>query len=232
MDRNKLFLIILLFILIIPSISAIRINEVELNPAGTDSGNEWIELYSKEEINLKDYKLVNNDGGEINLEENFSGYYVYVFSTQWLDNTDEKVFLYKNDELIDETDLFADDKNDGRAWSYCSSSGWQFIESTKEEENGCEKDVSEEEVEDIEKVSEGVNKNQTQQQEQIVEPVIEKAPQTITAEVIKLNPKVIKSEGNNEEREKSDYAIYGFLIFSILLVILITIRWKKRRTLE
>jgi len=38
--------------LLISFISSIRINEVELNPYGTDSGNEWLEFYSKGEVNL------------------------------------------------------------------------------------------------------------------------------------------------------------------------------------
>ena len=54
-------------------------------------------------------------------------------------------------------------------------------------------------------------------------------------ELINLTPKGIKSEDGEISLGSLDegrYAIYGFLIFSILLVILITIRWKKRRTLE
>jgi len=39
----------------------IRINEVELNPAGSDGGKEWIELYSDSLINLEGWKLVNHD---------------------------------------------------------------------------------------------------------------------------------------------------------------------------
>jgi len=40
--------------------SAIVINEVEQNPAGEDRNNEWVELYSAEEINLDGYFLANN----------------------------------------------------------------------------------------------------------------------------------------------------------------------------
>lgn len=96
-------------------------------------------------------------------------------------------------------------------------------------------DDIQEDDEDIEKMPEEIKKNQTQQQEQIVEPLIEKEPQSITPELINLTPKGIKSEDGELSSGRLDegrYAIYGFLIFSILLVILITIRWKKRRTLE
>ena len=136
---KKIAFLITLIIILISGVSAIRINEVEMNPAGKDYGNEWIELYSKEEVNLEGYKLVNNDGGELNLEGNFSGYFIYIFSRQWLDNFDEKVFLYKESELIDETDTFDDSKNDDLTWQLCDS--WKFMASTKGEENNCSKET-------------------------------------------------------------------------------------------
>ena len=77
---KKIAFLITLIIILISGVSAIRINEVEMNPAGKDYGNEWIELYSKEEVNLEGYKLMNNDGGELNLGGNFSGYFIYIFS--------------------------------------------------------------------------------------------------------------------------------------------------------
>ena len=52
----------IIFLFAINICSAIKISEIELNPAGTDKGNEWIELFSDEKINLGEYKLVNNDG--------------------------------------------------------------------------------------------------------------------------------------------------------------------------
>ncbi len=108
---KKILFAILILIILLANISAIRINEIESNPSGQDSGNEWIELYSKDEVNLIDYKLVNNDGDELWLSESFSKYYIYAFDKQWLDNTDEKIFLYKGGDLIDETDLVDDGEN-------------------------------------------------------------------------------------------------------------------------
>lgn len=132
----KKYFLLVIIILVLSSISAMVINEVELNPEGSDSGNEWIEFYNENSINLSSYSIKNNDGGEIILNGSFSGYYVLILSSQWLDNTDEKVFLYKNGELIHETDIFEDSKNDGFAFSYCDEE-WIFIESTKGEENNC-----------------------------------------------------------------------------------------------
>ena len=33
--------------------SGLRINEVELNPSGTDAGHEWVELYSEDSVDLQ-----------------------------------------------------------------------------------------------------------------------------------------------------------------------------------
>ena len=126
---------LVMLILFLPTLSAIKINEVETNPVGDDSGNEWVELYNRGEIILDGCKLVNNDGQEVELSGSFEKYYVYVFPKQWLDNSEEKVFLYCNGKLVDETDKIDDDKNDDSTWNNCDD--WTFAESTKEEKNNC-----------------------------------------------------------------------------------------------
>src|SRR3989344_3390746 len=61
-------LLAFLFIMILTGeVSAIRLNEIEANPEGTDSGNEWVELYSQDSVNLEGYFLENGDGGIYNL---------------------------------------------------------------------------------------------------------------------------------------------------------------------
>jgi hypothetical protein len=47
-------------------------------------------------------------------------------------------------------------------------------------------------------------------------------------ELIFLNSKDIKSGETNKKLEKNDYALYGLLIFCILLIILFSIKFKKR----
>ena len=227
--KGIIFLII--FIILITNVSAVRINEVEMNPAGTDSGNEWIELYSKEEVNLEDYKLVNNDGDELNLEGNFSGYFIYIFSRQWLDNFDEKVFLYKESELIDETDTFDDSKNDDLTWQLCDV--WEFKASTKSKENNCSKKTDtnkESTTQTIEETTESETSSSDEQssseKEITYEPLAEETPSSIKLETINLNPKVIKTENNNEEISKN-YAFYGFVAFSVFLGVLFIIRKKR-----
>ena len=203
----------ILFFIIISNISAIRINEIESNPSGPDSGNEWVEFYEKGEINLGDYKLMNNDGDELWLSGSFSKYYVYTFNKQWLDNTDEKLFLYKGENLIDETNLFGDAKNNGKTWNYCDGD-WEFVESTENEKNDCKEKEENKKDETLNEVETIDNK--------IKEKVIEQT----TPEIIILNSKDIKSEENKENLRKSDYATYGFIGFCILLIALFIYRRK------
>jgi len=204
---KKIFFILIL--LLLPSISAIKINEVEPNPQGEDSGNEWIELYNKDEINIKEYKLVNNDGDETELRGSFSDYYIYTFNKQWLDNSDERIFLYKNNDLIDETDLFEDDKNNDLTWQLCDGD-WEFMEPTKSKKNNCEKEDDKED----------------EKNEEIFEETEVKLENT-ELETIKLNTKDIKSEDNKKYLDKSSYAKYGFVIFCVLLGLLFV--FKKKR---
>lgn len=117
--------------------SCLRINEVELNPAGNDAGNEFIELYSSSQENLTGWKIRNNDLQEKTLNFSFSGYYVLELSSQFLDNSDERVFLIDlNNNITDSTPIFADSLNDNKTWQYCAS-GWKFEEKTNNFENNC-----------------------------------------------------------------------------------------------
>lgn len=118
-------------------VSAIRINEIELNPTGTDSGNEWLELYSEKEVSLSGWKLVNNDGKEINLSQSFQGYLIINFSGQWLDNSDEKIILKDNNSNIaHETIILDDSYGDDRTWQYCNGN-WKMADGTRNSANSC-----------------------------------------------------------------------------------------------
>ncbi|PXY71388.1 hypothetical protein CXX78_01325 [Candidatus Parvarchaeota archaeon] len=114
---------------------SLSITEVELNPPGLDSGNEWVELYSEEEVNLGNYFLENNDQDIINLTGSFRGYYIINFEKQWLDNSDERVFL-KSGEITIDTSIFKDSQDNSKTWNLCSGE-WTFLDSTKNEENSC-----------------------------------------------------------------------------------------------
>jgi len=226
---KKIFLIFVLLLLVnMFNISAIIISEFESNPLETDSGNEWIELYNEGEINLSTYKLVNNDGDEIILNESFSGYYVYIFEKQWLDNSDEKVFLYRNEELIDETDLFDDSKNNDETWQLCDT--WEFIMSTKGEKNNCDEEQQDSEdpepPEEPEQEEEDEEKDE-EEKEIIIEEQNQEPDEPFYGEIISLDSKDIKGE-DDKKLNIGKCAIYGFIGFCVLLVILIALSQREK----
>ncbi len=211
---------IFILLIAIPLVSSIQISEFELNPAGTDTGNEWIEFYCGEKTDLKNYEIINNDGNKINLSGNCEGYFIYVFEKQWLDNTDEKIILRENGKLIDETKIADDSKNDDSTWQFCDE--WVFKKETKNQKN-CDEKIEEEIIQ----------KNGTKSKSVIVEKLAEnKINSSLIAEeknieTIKLTGKNIKGENVNEILKKNNYAIYGFVIFCILIVFLFILKFKK-----
>lgn len=129
MWRKNTWCLALIAIALMCCVSAIRLNEIELNPSGSDAGHEWLELYSDSEVNLAGYSLQNYDNDTINLSGIFSGYFIFNFSSQWLDNADEKVWLLFNGSVVSETPLLSDSFDDIRTWQYCSGS-WNFTNAT------------------------------------------------------------------------------------------------------
>src|SRR3989344_5504589 len=80
----KVFWFIILLTINFPIVLGLNLNEIEQNPFGQDAGNEWVELYSSEEINLEGYYLQADDK-IYNLSGSFSGFLVVVFDGQFLD---------------------------------------------------------------------------------------------------------------------------------------------------
>ena len=191
-----------------------------MNPAGTDGGAEWVELYSKERIDLGNFKLVNNDGDEFKLDGEISEYFIVEFDSQWLDNKDEKVILYDGDEKIDESELSYDSKNDDRTLQFCSGQ-WVFTESTKGVENNCE--VSE----DIDEVEDVVDEIIEDKAKEVVKED-EKEIIVLNKNVINLNPqqeiektgRVIYESKNEKIKSKAIYFFAGFLIFIIVVLLI------------
>ncbi|MBU1129292.1 MAG: lamin tail domain-containing protein [Nanoarchaeota archaeon] len=212
MNKKVVFLIIVFSICFV---SALRINEFELNPEGDDSGNEWVELYHWDKIDLTGYKLVNGDGGEIELSGSFEEYFVYTFEKQWLDNKDEQIFLYKGEELIDETPIDYDSQNDARTLQYCKGE-WIFEENTKGEENLCEEPEKEKEKETEKILDFETSKN-----------VVEKQETEIST--INLNPKDIKIENDSEILDKDKYSKYGIGFFCVLICFLFLLKKRNKK---
>ena len=127
------------------------INEVELNPPGTDAGNEWIELYNPTNysIDLEGWRISTTHGATVTivLEEGAiiepHGYLVISYWGQWLDNEGESIILRDRlGVIIDVTPTLYDTFNDLRSWSRYpngrdtdSKSDWLFRVSTRGRSN-------------------------------------------------------------------------------------------------
>jgi hypothetical protein len=237
---NKALLLIILIFLIF-KVSALQITEIESNPAGSDAGNEWVEFYNPDEINLSEYRLINGDGDEINLSGNFSGYYAYGLSKQWLDNSDEKVLIYKGNELIDETDLISDSENNAKTWQLCDGE-WVFLNNSKNAENECpKKEVANEQnqtqgtnnqKEEISSSNNDENKNNTENKIQEVKATQKdnkNQAKNLELEAIVLSAQSIKSEDNKSGLDKNNIMSFGLVTFFLLLLFLLLIKNKKQK---
>ena len=127
------------------------INEFEQNPAGNDSGNEWVELYNPTTINvnISGWTLSTTHGTTLAIiipQDAIipaDGYWVYTHSKQWLDNKDESIVLRDLDgNEIDRTLTGSDDKDDDYSWARSpdgkdinSDTDWKFQVSTQGDPN-------------------------------------------------------------------------------------------------
>jgi lipopolysaccharide export LptBFGC system permease protein LptF len=223
---SKLFIC---FVLFLPLISAIQITEVELNPVGTDAGNEWIEFYSSKETNLSNYKLKNNDGDELIINGTFQGYFIYFFQNQWLDNTDEIIFFYNGSKLIQKTELFEDKDNDKKTYQLCNGE-WIFQEQTRNKIN-CEETIQKKENKTnitLEQENNEQKENFFERREKLAQN-FSKSVENTTKEIIYLNPKTIKKEKTNSLLEEKNYAKYSIIVFCILLFFLYLIKSRKKK---
>lgn len=126
----------------------IFINEVEANPAGTDAGREWVELYNPafEALDVSGWTLRTTHGltQEHRLPEGSlvpaGGRLVVTFADgQFLDNEDETVELHDGlGFVLDATPVLTDTANDGRTWQRAPDGGeaWAFRAGTQGLANG------------------------------------------------------------------------------------------------
>lgn len=228
--KGIIFLII--FIILITNVSALKITEVELDPNDDCRDcTEWAEFYSEVEINLSDYWIENSKSSVINLSGMGKGYIKIDFGKRFLTNTGDVLTLKKDGEIIDKTPSLEDKKNNDMTWQLCDV--WEFRASTRGEENNCSKktDTNKESttqtIEETTKSETSSSDEQSSSEKEITyETLAEKTPSSIKLETINLNPKVIKTENNNEEISKN-YAFYGFVAFSVFLGVLFIIRKKR-----
>lgn len=119
------------------------INEAELNPPGTDTGNEWVELYNPtaSAVNIGGWKISTFAGNRVTVtiatgtSIPAGGYYVVTYSGQWLDNKNEYLTLQDSAGVIvaNSTILMSDEADDERTWQRYPDGGgiWVFEPSTR-----------------------------------------------------------------------------------------------------
>jgi hypothetical protein len=133
----------LLFLIVLASpfvISNIYINEFESNPNGTDSGNEWIELYNNgtSSVDISGW-TVEDTGGLIHTIPSLTSisgnnFYVLTLSIQTLTNAGETITLKNSTGFqIDQTPSLADTGDNITTWQRISDGvgTFQFRNETK-----------------------------------------------------------------------------------------------------
>ncbi len=137
----------------IPQATNVVINEVETNPPGPDSGNEWIELFNplNREVDISGWTVStgHGNGRHHQLPSLVLGpgeFHVHVFPVRTLYNGDslaiprgECVMLWNADgEMVDSTPWIVDTDDDSRTWQreYDGSERWVFAEGTRGVSNG------------------------------------------------------------------------------------------------
>jgi competence ComEA-like helix-hairpin-helix protein len=107
--------------------------------------------------------------------------------------------------------------------------GEVYLKNIKEQELACVDNQDKEEDEDIEEQEEETEQEEVEEKpEEIIE-------ESITPELIKLNPQVIKSEDDsesNKETNKGKYGIYGLVGLCILIVLLFFLGRRKKSEFE
>jgi len=137
----------------LPLCDQLVINEVELNPAGTDAGREWVEIYNPldRQMDLKGYSLETMHGEIASLPLDGviapRGYRVFTFSKTSLDNGDpgdsfafgDSIALLNPDgDALDITPVISDTSSNSDTWhrSWDGAPKWVFGKGSKGTTNG------------------------------------------------------------------------------------------------
>lgn len=136
----------------LPFAGNVVINEVEKNPPGVDTGNEWVELYNPldRDVRLSGWTITSGQAGKVHLIGDVTlaagGRMIVRFPGQFLNNgggtnipQGECAKLWDaQGRLIDSSPWRSDYYNDGRTWQreYDGSDRWVFKENTMGFSNG------------------------------------------------------------------------------------------------
>ena len=135
---KKWWLVIFLAIFLLNfSYATVFINELELNPSGTDAGNEFIELYNSGSIvNISNWYFQDKDGNNYSLPSEIVGNdnFFVLENISGLDDLNQKIILYNQfGTLKDQTILLNDTNDDSNSWQRLldGSSNFVFKDETK-----------------------------------------------------------------------------------------------------
>ena len=115
--KKEVFIWIIFIVFLIPLVLAdVFINEVEANPLGNDSGNEWIELFNNgNPINLTGWYIKDGDGFNHSLSPVIINDFYIADFLNWVDNVNENLSLYNNSNALqDSTNNLNDLNNNNR----------------------------------------------------------------------------------------------------------------------
>jgi hypothetical protein len=213
----------------IPPLQAqITINEIELNPEGKDASYEWIELFTTEPLDLTNYILKNNDNQTIKLNQSITDYLIITFNKQWLDNSDEKIYLINNNTILHETPILKDSQNNNKTLQNCNNQ-YLFKQQTKNTKNNCNK-IQPETTATPKQTSPQQNQtpqptNQTPMQEPIPQQQPSNLIQLTTPKTYNPQSEDIKTQNNIIYQSKNElikqYSVYGFAILCAILCVLL-----------
>jgi hypothetical protein len=118
----------------------ILINEWLPNPAGTDSGNEWVELWNggPKPVNLAGWTLSNPKKSYKFADKTVSPGGFLVLNTKGtgltLRNQDETLTLKRTDGKVESTSAFTGSASEGRSWAW-NGAGYVWAEPSPGKEN-------------------------------------------------------------------------------------------------
>ncbi|MEM3067671.1 MAG: lamin tail domain-containing protein [Thermoplasmata archaeon] len=113
------------------SFAAVFINEVELNPPGSDSGNEFIELYNDgSQINISGWYLQDIDGNNYTLPPEIVGgdNFFVLDNITGLSDINQKIKLFNQAGILkDDTNFFNDSDDDTNTWQRLPDGSPSFV---------------------------------------------------------------------------------------------------------
>lgn len=121
--------------------SGIVFNEVELNPKGSDTGKQWVELYNptSSSITLNDYKLKSTFKGLVvtipsGTTIGAGQFYVVTIASSKVSTAAQSITLLDgSNKVVAETPSLADNKDSSSTWQKVPDGGktWKFKAQTK-----------------------------------------------------------------------------------------------------